>query len=211
MEGPKKRWFSGSSVGGKGNGTGRSLLEMVGAGLPRTAAGGFERAEEAASGEAAGDGSAGGEAGGEDAAFAEQAAPERTVLSRKELARELRRQAYRRAKQARAEDPRHLAMKEAAKLRRREQYQQVKVRRKEREAEQKAKDKVSAAATQAEAKRQLAERVKSALGRGSEPARALARDIERALQCTDVRELMDRLRSESAALAAQHQDDGKDP
>jgi len=131
-------------------------------------------------------------------------APTRTLLSRKELARELRRQAYQKAKRARAADPKHLAMKEAAKLRRRELYQQAKGRRKEREAELKEKEKAAVAADQAEAKRQLAERVKSAIGRGSEPGRALARDIERALQCADVRELMDRLRSESAVLAAQH-------
>jgi hypothetical protein len=199
MEGPKKRWFSGSSGSG-GGANGRSLLDRVGAGLPRaTPSGGLEPPEDAPGEEA--------ELGVSEQ-VPEQGVPERSVLSRKELARELRRQAYRRAKQARAEDPRHLAMKEAVKVRRREQYQQVKVRRKEREAEQKAKDKVSAAAAQAEAKRQLAERVKSALGRGSEPGRALARDIERALQCADVRELMDRLRNESASLAAQHQDDG---
>jgi hypothetical protein len=138
----------------------------------------------------------------------EPSAPERSVLSRKELARELRRQAYRKAKLARAEDPRQLAMKEVAKRRRRELYQQVKERRKEREAELKAKEKVSLAASRAEDKRQLAERVKGAIGRSSEPGRALARDIERALQCADVRDLMERLRGESAALAAQHRDDG---
>jgi hypothetical protein len=134
------------------------------------------------------------------------------VISRKELARELRRQAYRKAKQARAADPRQLAMKEVAKQRRRELYQQVKERRKERDTalktELKAKEKAAQAASRAEGKRQLAERVKGAIGRGSEPGRALARDIERALQCADVRDLMERLRGESAALAAQHRDDG---
>jgi hypothetical protein len=176
-----------------------------------------------------------------DSDVGEGAAPEpevseRSVVSRKELGRELRRQAYQRAKKARAEDPRHLAMKEVVKQRRRELYQQVKTRRKEREAEQKAKDKVVSATAQAEAKRQLAERVKSAIGRGpgaigrgadaigrgadatgrsadaigreSEVGRALARDIERALQSADVQELMDRLRAESAELAAQHQGNG---
>ena len=42
-------------------------------------------------------------------------ARETSVLSRKELARELRRAAYQRAKQARAADPKHQALKEAAK------------------------------------------------------------------------------------------------
>lgn len=187
MEGPKKRWFSGSEAGGPAL-VGRFFEAGTAASPPESEhpAGGPQRDESPAS------------------------APERSVLSRKELARELRRRAYQRAKQARAEDPRHLAMKEAAKLRRREQYQQVKERRKEREAEQKAKEKVSAAAAQAAAKRELAERVKSAIGRGSEPGRALARDIERALQSADVRELMDQLRSESATLAAQHRGDGSE-
>ena len=43
-------------------------------------------------------------------------------LSRKERARRIRREAYLRAKEQRATDPRYLAMKDAAKLRRREAY-----------------------------------------------------------------------------------------
>jgi hypothetical protein len=58
----------------------------------------------------------------------------RSVISRKELAREMRRQAYQKAKAQRAADPKHLAMKEAAKVRRRELYQQVKEQRKASEA-----------------------------------------------------------------------------
>jgi len=145
----------------------------------------------------------GGDAGNEESS----GAAVREVISRKELARQLRRQAYQRAKAARATDPKHLAMKEAAKLRRRELYRQVKEQRKAREAEQDAKRKTANAKEHAEAKRQLAERVKSAIGPASEPGRALARDIERALQCADVKELIDRLRAESPALAAQHRDD----
>jgi len=53
------------------------------------------------------------------------------VLSRKELARELRKQAYQKAKERRAKDPRVLAMKEAARQQRREVYQRVKAQRKE--------------------------------------------------------------------------------
>jgi hypothetical protein len=50
----------------------------------------------------------------------------RQILSRKELARELRRQAYRAAKERRAKDPRYIAMKQAAKERRREAYKKAK-------------------------------------------------------------------------------------
>jgi hypothetical protein len=110
-------------------------------------------------------------------------------------------------------------MKEAAKVRRREMYQQVKAQRKERDAEIESKRKTADSQARAEAKRELTERVKSAIGRGSEPIKgsdllrssdllsgladdsnALARDIERALQNADVKELMERLRAESPAL-----------
>ncbi|HTV18114.1 MAG TPA: hypothetical protein VMG12_05570 [Polyangiaceae bacterium] len=129
----------------------------------------------------------------------------REVISRKELARQLRRQAYQRAKAARAADPKHLAMKEVAKQRRRELYQRVKEQRKARDAELDAKKKASDARERTEAKRQLAERVRSAIGPASEPGRALARDIERALQCADVKDLIEQLRAQSAPLAEQTQ------
>lgn len=64
-------------------------------------------------------------------------APTTEVISRKEHARLLRRQAYQRAKQLRATDPRHLALKEALKQRRRAAYQVVKAKRKAAAAEQK--------------------------------------------------------------------------
>jgi hypothetical protein len=54
-----------------------------------------------------------------------------TASSLKERMRQARREAYQRAKAWRAQDPRQIALKEAAKLRHREQYQQVKQRRKE--------------------------------------------------------------------------------
>jgi hypothetical protein len=136
---------------------------------------------------------------------------EREVISRKELARQFRRQAYQRAKAARAIDPKHLAMKEVAKQQRRELYQRVKEQRKSRDAERDAERKAAEARHRAEAKRQLAERVKSVIGLASEPGRALARDIERALQLADVKELMDQLRAQSASLAAQHRDGGATP
>jgi hypothetical protein len=130
----------------------------------------------------------------------------REVISRKELGRQLRRQAYQRAKAARAIDPKHLAMKEAAKQRQRELYRRVKEQRKARDAERDAERKAAESKERAEAKRQLAERVKSVIGLASEPGRALARDIERALQSADVKELIEQLRAQSATLAAQHRD-----
>lgn len=133
-----------------------------------------------------------------------------SVISRKELARELRREAYQRAKKARAVDPRHLALKEAAKQRRREVYQEVKKRRKaqgaELEAKHKSRNEVAQAQARSEAKRQLAERVKSVIAQATEPAQSLARDIERALQSPQVSELMERLARESPTLAAKHRD-----
>lgn len=50
--------------------------------------------------------------------------------SRKELARQLRREAYVRQKAQRAADPRVIALKEVAKQRRKEAYQAAKARRK---------------------------------------------------------------------------------
>jgi hypothetical protein len=204
--------------------------------------------------EAAGEGSA------RETSARDASARDTSVLSRKELARELRRQAYQRAKQARATDPRHLAMKQAAKVRRREVYQQVKGKRKEHEAELKARRKVADAAARVETQRQLAETVRSALhgqpviptvgaagsaahaaarhgaarhagadqaaaggvsGPSSKRARAssrgmasalepgeaatassdIAREMAEALEDPDIKDLMARLRAESARLA----------
>jgi hypothetical protein len=160
-------------------------------------------------------GDAAGESDGSLAASAPTAGS-RQVISRKELARELRRQAYQRAKQARASDPRHLALKERAKQQRRELYRKAKEQRKARDAALDAKHEAQREAAHAEAKRQLAERVRGAIGKASEPGRALARDIEHALQGAGVRELMERLRRESAAMAsaamaAQHQQEARAP
>jgi hypothetical protein len=60
-------------------------------------------------------------------------------VSQKEYARRMRRAAYLRAKEFRAKDPKHLAMKAAVKQRRREAYQQAKERRKVRAQEEKTK------------------------------------------------------------------------
>jgi hypothetical protein len=62
-----------------------------------------------------------------------------SVISRKELGRQLRRQAYQKAKAYRAKDPKYLALKETAKLRRRELYQRVKQSRKDASAAEKTK------------------------------------------------------------------------
>ncbi len=197
MEGPKKRWLATNWL------SSLSTSESP--------------ASESPASEQVGGGSAGAHtsrAAGPGASVAET-----HVVSRKELARQYRRQAYQRAKQARATDPKHLAMKEAVKVRRREMYQQVKAQRKVRDAALETNRKAAESQSRAEAKRQLAERVKSAIGRGSEPLSpsellpgsdghlALARDIDRALRNADVKELMERLRAESPALAARHRDD----
>jgi hypothetical protein len=63
---------------------------------------------------------------------------QRKILSRAELAKELRRNAYQRAKEQRAKDPRFIAMKEAAKAQRRATYQQLKEKRKSEQAAAKA-------------------------------------------------------------------------
>jgi hypothetical protein len=70
----------------------------------------------------------------------------RSVISQKELARQYRRQAYQRAKAYRAADPKYAQMKEKAKLRKRELYQEIKNRRKL----VAAADKVTRAAQQSE-------------------------------------------------------------
>lgn len=87
----------------------------------------------------------------------------RSVISRKELARELRRQAYQKAKARRAEDPKHLAMKEAAKVRRRELYQQVKERRKAGEAVEKAARSARRTEERMEKRASFAKQLQSAL------------------------------------------------
>ncbi len=58
--------------------------------------------------------------------------------SPKERARQIRRAAYREAKERREKDPRYLAMKEAARAQRRELYQEAKKQRHADAAEQKA-------------------------------------------------------------------------
>lgn len=60
-------------------------------------------------------------------------------ISRKELARQLRRQAYQRAKALRQASPKYIAMKEAAKQRRKEEYQRAKARKKSADAAEKSK------------------------------------------------------------------------
>jgi hypothetical protein len=82
------------------------------------------------------------------------------VISRKEHARILRRQAYQRAKQIRATDPKHLAMKEALKQRRRDVYQQVKAKRKAAAAEKKSQAKAVQAEERRAEQHGLAQRIR---------------------------------------------------
>lgn len=91
----------------------------------------------------------------------------RSIISRnaarKELAKQLRREAYQKAKAQRAADPKHQAMKEAAKARRRELYQQVKERRKAGEAEEKAARSAQRSEERAARRASFATQIKSAL------------------------------------------------
>lgn len=87
-------------------------------------------------------------------------------VSRKELARQLRRQAYQKAKARRAKDPKHIAMKEAAKQRRQEAYQQAKERRKATVAGQKARENEKQQADQAEERADRDRVLMKMVGRG---------------------------------------------
>jgi hypothetical protein len=87
-------------------------------------------------------------------------------LSRKERARRIRREAYMRAKEQRATDPRYLAMKDAAKLRRREAYEAAKDRAKAaavaRKQAQKEQDDADRGARRVVADEKLSSRVRLA-------------------------------------------------
>lgn len=84
------------------------------------------------------------------------------VISMKEYGRLRRRQAYERAKAARAKDPKVIALKEAAKLHRRELYQREKERRKAARAEEKTKERAERAHARAAADFELMKLVKRA-------------------------------------------------
>jgi len=70
--------------------------------------------------------------------------------AQRERAKELRRAAYQKAKEARAKDPRYLAMKQAAKEQRREAYRAAKERHKAAQAEEKVRTRVARDEQQAE-------------------------------------------------------------
>src|SRR5688572_3952566 len=89
---------------------------------------------------------------------------ERVILSRKEQARLLRQQAYRKAKERRAKDPKYLAMKEAAKAHRRALYQRVKEQRKAAEAKTGDKRTLKRAEERAEAGRALVRAIRGPSG-----------------------------------------------
>jgi hypothetical protein len=74
------------------------------------------------------------------------------VAARQQAQKELRRQAYQKAKEQRAKDPRYLQMKEAAKARRREHYERVKQHRKAAQAAGKAARSVQRASAETEAR-----------------------------------------------------------
>jgi hypothetical protein len=95
-------------------------------------------------------------------------APTREVISRKEQARLFRRQAYQRAKQLRATDPRHLALKEALKQRRRAAYQVVKAKRKAIAAEQKSAAKAERAKERSSTRKAASESLMQHVKRGGQ-------------------------------------------
>ncbi len=70
--------------------------------------------------------------------------------AQRERAKEIRRAAYQKAKEARAKDPRYLAMKQAAKEQRREAYRAAKDRHKAAQAEEKVRAQVARDEQQAE-------------------------------------------------------------
>jgi hypothetical protein len=90
--------------------------------------------------------------------------PKHEKLSAKERARQARRAAYLRTKEWRASDPRHQAMKEAAKQHRHEAYQAAKTRKKdatvERRRQQKDKEAEDRAAKRAATDETLMKMVK---------------------------------------------------
>lgn len=77
------------------------------------------------------------------------------VVSRKELSRQIRREAYQKAKAYRAADPRFIAMKEAVKERRRMAYQRVKAQRKVVAADKKTQEQEKRAQERAAADTEL--------------------------------------------------------
>ena len=74
------------------------------------------------------------------------------VAARQVAQKEMRRQAYQKAKERRAKDPRYLQMKEAAKARRREHYERVKQHRKAAQAAGKAERSAQRASVETEAR-----------------------------------------------------------
>jgi len=91
----------------------------------------------------------------------DQEAPKR--LSRKELARQLRHEAYLRAKEYRRTDPRQIALRDQQKEQRREEYQKTKERNKE------YRDNIKKAEKEKETKTRIVKRedLKSMVVRGS--------------------------------------------
>ena len=86
--------------------------------------------------------------------------------SRKELARQQRKDAYRAMKERRAKDPRYLAMKEAVKLQRREMYQRIKAQRKTTVRADKTKQQAEKAEVRAAMDSELMKMVKVAVAKG---------------------------------------------
>jgi hypothetical protein len=94
------------------------------------------------------------------------------VVRGRELARLMRRQAYQRAKEMRAKDPKHLAMKQLAKERRRAAGKAVREKRKAEQAVERAVEKKESAALRAGERAERDQRLlKELLTRGAAPAK----------------------------------------
>ena len=93
------------------------------------------------------------------------------VVRGRELARLVRRQAYQRAKEMRAKDPKYLALKQLAKERRREAGKAVREKRKAEQAVERAVDKKESAARRTGERAERDQRLKELLTRGGAPAK----------------------------------------
>ena len=89
--------------------------------------------------------------------------------TQRERARELRREAYRRAKAARDDDPRYLAMKQAAKEQRRAAYRAAKERHAAALAEERARGEIERSGRAAEQRAAFDRALMQLVRRGAKP------------------------------------------
>ena len=105
-----------------------------------------------------------------DGESAESAESGSRVVRGRELARLLRRQAYQRAKEARAKDPKYLAMKQLAKERRREAGKAAREKRKAEQAVERVAEKKESTARRAGERAERDQKLRELLLRGGAPS-----------------------------------------